>query len=249
MTDADGAPVVLQRGTGIILTDANGVAFIKNLYPAKYTILIVPRLFDPVTGASEDWHQTSTIEGTKGVDAWVKNNEPPGFYEFGPPGYHVFYGFVNAANGGCLQGKKPSGTGCVGMGPTTPPPGPPVTGQPITGRIVSAHDARPPVLAIDTGPPVPQCWVALNNAATSQGLYTAPRATRTATNSRFRTCCPAPIKLVVWDEPLDTIIGFTTVTVGDATGQPGSRSPAQLVRALPGPRLPGHRWHRFAVFQ
>ncbi len=72
-TYSDDECVVLQRGSGIILTDANGVAIIKNLYPAKYTILIVPRI-----RPGEDWHQTSTIEGTKGVDAWVKNNEPPG---------------------------------------------------------------------------------------------------------------------------------------------------------------------------
>ena len=109
-TYSDDQGTVLQRGTGIILTDANGVAIIKNLYPAKYTVYIAPRI-----RPGEDWHQTSTIEGTKGVDAWVKNNEPPGFYEFGPPGYHVFYGFVNAGNAGCLQGRNGDGS-CVGMG-------------------------------------------------------------------------------------------------------------------------------------
>jgi hypothetical protein len=196
--NADGS--VLQRGTGIILTDANGVAIIKNLYPAKYTVYIAPRI-----RPGEDWHQTSTIEGTKGIDAWVKNNEPAGFYEFGPPGYHVFYGFVNAGNSGCLQGQNADGS-CVGMGSAA-------TGKAITGRIVAAHDARPPALTIDQGPPVPQCWVALNDTATSQGLYTAP--CKKDSTFTIPNVLPGTYQVVVWDEPLDTIIGFNTVTVAD----------------------------------
>ena len=39
----------------------------------------------------------STIEGTKGIDAWVKANEPPYFQEFGPGGFHVAIGFANPA--------------------------------------------------------------------------------------------------------------------------------------------------------
>jgi hypothetical protein len=198
-TYSDDQGTVLNRGTGIILTDANGVAIIKNLYPAKYTVYISPRI-----RAGEDWHQTSTIEGTKGVDAWVKNNESPGFYEFGPPGYHVFYGFVNAGNSGCLQGKDPGGKNCVGMGDA---------GKSVTGRIVSVHDARPPALTLDLGTPVPQCWVALNNSTTSQGLY----ATACNKDSTFTipNVLPGTYQLVVWDEPLDTIIGFSTVTVSE----------------------------------
>ena len=72
---------VAQRGKGIILTDANGQATIKNLFPGKYTILVVPP-------NGSDWHQTSTIEGTRGIDAWVKNNEPsvlPGIRPSGRP--------------------------------------------------------------------------------------------------------------------------------------------------------------------
>jgi hypothetical protein len=78
---------VAMMGTGTIKTDANGMAKIKNLAPGKYGISVVP----PVGQA---WQQTSTIEGTKIIDAWVKANEPPFFAEFGPPGPHVFVGFV-----------------------------------------------------------------------------------------------------------------------------------------------------------
>ena len=197
--DANGT--VKNIGTGIILTDANGRALIQNLYPAKYTILVVPR-----KRPGEDWHQTSTIEGTKGVDAWVKANEPPNFYEFGPPGFHVFYAFVNAGNSGCLQGMNPNGS-CVGMGNKS-------QGRSVSGRIVSVHDARPPTLAVDVGPPVPECWVALNNLATGQGLYT--RACNKDSTFTIPNVLPGTYQLVVWDEPLDTIIGFTTVTVDNA---------------------------------
>ncbi len=48
--------------------------------------------------------QTSTIEGTKIIDTWVKANEPPFFAEFGPPGFHAFLGFVRPFND--LYGRR-----------------------------------------------------------------------------------------------------------------------------------------------
>lgn len=83
----DGTPKVDVMGTGVIKTDADGKATIKYLAPGKYGVQAVPP-------EGENWHQTSTIEGTKTIDAWVKANEPPFFVEFGPPGYHTFIGFV-----------------------------------------------------------------------------------------------------------------------------------------------------------
>ncbi len=50
----------------------------------------------PLTPWPEDgqfWMQTHTIEGTQGIDAWVKSNEPAYFKEFGPPGHHVVHRF------------------------------------------------------------------------------------------------------------------------------------------------------------
>ena len=125
--------VAKVAGSGIILTDANGVALIQNLYPAKYTILVDP--------PNADWHQTSTIEGTRGVDAWVRNNEPSFFQEFGPPGHHVFIGFTKS---GVL-------VACVLTG-----------AKRVTGRIVNTHHSRPPVFTFYGGAPVTECWVGLN---------------------------------------------------------------------------------------
>ena len=87
--DADGNPTMITRGTGIVRSGPDGVATIKNLFPAKYTIQVIPP-------AGSDWKQTSTIEGTKGDDAWIKNGEPPFFQEYGPPGHHVFTGFTHS---------------------------------------------------------------------------------------------------------------------------------------------------------
>ena len=76
--DADGVPVVDMMGNSVILTDANGQATVKYLAPGKYGIRVVPP-------QGQEWFQTSTIEGTPGIDTWVKSNEPQFLVEFGPP--------------------------------------------------------------------------------------------------------------------------------------------------------------------
>ena len=76
--DGDGNPIIDQLGSGVILTNANGRAIIRNLAPAKYGVQLVP---PPGSG----WIQTSTLEGGKTIDAWVKANEPTYFQEFGAP--------------------------------------------------------------------------------------------------------------------------------------------------------------------
>jgi len=184
---------VLQAGSGIILTDVNGVALIKNLYPAKYTILI-----DPPTGS--DWHQTSTIEGTKGIDAWVRNGEPSFFQEFGPPGHHVFVGFTR--------------TGRIALNPDGSPVLPTAGGHTVTGRIVNNHNSRPPVYTFYKAAPVTECWVGLNESGAGRTLYTAP-CNKDSTFS-IPNVPDGSYDLVVWDDPLDMIIGTTTITVGGA---------------------------------
>ncbi|MEA2000512.1 MAG: hypothetical protein U9N84_01295, partial [Actinomycetota bacterium] len=57
-----------------LVTGPDGRLTIKNLAPGKYGIIAVPP-----TG--QGWQQTSTIEGTKVIDAWVEADEPPFFAE------------------------------------------------------------------------------------------------------------------------------------------------------------------------
>jgi uncharacterized repeat protein (TIGR01451 family) len=187
--NADGS--VKAKGKGIIFTGPDGTAVIKNLFPAKYTIVIVP----PV---GSDWHQTSTIEGGFGSDAWVKNNEPSFFQEFGPPGHHVFIGFTRS---GFLA---KNGNAPVLNGNTK-----------VTGRVVSTHHSRPPIYTFYSAAPVNDCWVGLNEANGGRALY----ATACNKDSTF-TIPNVPngtYELVIWDTPLDTIISATTITVSGET--------------------------------
>jgi len=187
--DADGN--VTQMGDGTILTDADGRATIKYLAPGKYGVQAVAP-----TGLG--WQQTSTIEGTKIIDAWIKANEPPFFQEFGPPGFHAFIGFVKAFD--ALAGlPAPNGRGT------------------ITGQVVNLHLSRPPDYAFYNGVPLAHttAWVGLNLgvAGLGHGVYTAP------CNLDGTFTIPGvpagDYQLVVWDEALVQIFAFHTVTVLD----------------------------------
>ncbi len=183
--EADGVtPVVLVLGSGFIVSGPDGVVQIKYLAPAKYTIEVIP----PV---GQDYHQTSTIEGTKGIDAWVKANEPSFFQEFGPAGHHVDFGFVKTLND----------TSVLSGGST------------ITGKVVNLHTSRPPDFAFYDGASVPDCWVGLNElpVAGRRGIY-SQKCNADSTFS-IPNVPAGTYQLVIWDEFLDRIIASTNVTV------------------------------------
>ncbi len=184
----DGSVAVL--GNGIIKTDANGVAVIKNLVQGKYTIFASPP-------AGSGWVQTSTIEGTKGDDAWVKPNEPAFFVEFGPPGHHVNQGFVQKTNDtSVLKG-----------------------GSTITGKIVNLHTSRPPEFAFYDGHPLPNCWIGLNDVAAvgARALYAQPC---NADSTFSIPNVPAGLyQLAIWDEALDNIFATYDVNVPAGGGE------------------------------
>ncbi|MCI0504702.1 MAG: hypothetical protein L0Z73_01185, partial [Gammaproteobacteria bacterium] len=201
-TDAYGNPLgttynpdgsVLTPGDGTITTDANGYAVIKNIAPGKYGIIAAPPPADP------NWIQTSTIEGKKVVDAWVKANEPAYFAEFGPPGPHVFIGFV----------KQFSDASALSGGAT------------ISGQIRSIHNSRPPDFTFFTGAPVPGCWVGLNEmigGVAGRGLFAGP------CNGDSTFSIPnvpaGSYSLSIWDENLDYIFAQLAVTVDAVNGVP-----------------------------
>jgi hypothetical protein len=184
----DGSPAVATLGSGFIKSGPDGVAVIKYLFPAKYTIEAIP--------PDATWHQTSTIEGTKGIDAWVKANEPPFFQEFGPAGHHVDIGFVkNFKDATVLKGTAT-----------------------VSGRIVNQHMSRPPQFTFYNGGPVPSCWIGLNELAVvgGRGLYAAP--CKADSTFAIPNVPAGTFQLVIWDEFLDRIIATTTVTVGGGGG-------------------------------
>ena len=180
--------------------------------------------------------QTSTIEGGKGQDAWVKNNEPTFFQEFGPPGHHVFIGFVRP---GCVQGPQTNGR-CNGL--------PAGTGRTITGRVIDTHNSRPPVYTFFHGAPVTNCWVGSERTDHGGRALYATACNKDSTFS-IPNVPAGTYELVIWDEPLDVIISTTTITVGASNLALGDLPGVQLVRPLPGAGVPGHRRHRIAVFQ
>ena len=158
------------------------------------------------------WHQTTTIEGTWGVDAWVKAGEPTFFKEFGPPGHHVWHGFVR-------RFKDTSATGLLASGGAT-----------VTGKVVSTHMSRPPGIKFFSGAPMTACWVAINEIVTGTGLgrtlyanscAETPDTSAANTDGTFRISGlrrGQRYQLSVWDEPLDNVIAnyeFSVPTTGD----------------------------------
>jgi hypothetical protein len=187
--DGQGNPTVSATGSGFVLTDATGNAVIKHLYPGKFTIFMVPP-------EGEGWIQTHTIEGTPGIDAWVKADEPPYFTEFGPASQHVFIGFVKQfADSTALTG-----------------------GSTIRGRVVNLHTSRPPAVAFFPGGPHPNTYVGLNASAAGPGIFAGPCDPDTAEFS-IPNVPPGTYQLVFWDKYLDNIFAFQGVTVppGGAT--------------------------------
>jgi hypothetical protein len=188
--DVFGAPLC---GTGVCLTDANGEVIIKNLAPNKYGIEIVPPTTDS-SGNPVKWYQTTTIEGTKTIDAWVRPNEPPFLVEFGPPFWHAFYGFTKEFN--------------------NLPPG----GSTVTGQVLKGHLSRPPDITFYEGPPPEgeavgeRCLVGLNSL--EQGLAVgvfAGLCEDGTGNFTIPNVAAGTYQLVIWDISLLHIISFNTV--------------------------------------
>jgi len=191
MTDANGDYIVQMMGSGVITTGTNGEALVRFLAPGKYGIQIVPP-------AGTNWVQTSTIEGTPTIDAWVKANEPTVFLEgFGGGFKHCVFGFVDPARLAWA---------------TNPPPVSAVNGT-IRGKLVYNHFSKPPkTQGFFPGAAVPDGWIGLNDPlASPQGRYAA----ECAMDSTFviTNVPPGTYQLVTWDTPLDALFGFNTVTV------------------------------------
>lgn len=234
--DGDGNPTVTQFGSGSITTltqeqfdlggPANpynlkvGEALIKYLVPGKYGLKVVPPGFDD-NGVAMAWSQTSTIEGTPTVDAWVKANEPKLFVEgFGTGFNHVFYGFVKLS---------PATSDFKGQTFTTLDwnQAPAAATGTISGTLRMNHFSRPPELqGFFPGVTVPGAWVGINDplvqpgaTADEAGKYIAPA--NEDGSFLIQNVPPGTYQLVTWDTNLDTLFGFHTVTVPPGVGGTG----------------------------
>ena len=190
-----------NRDAGLV-----GQVLIKNLFPGKYGVIGVPP-----SGGAVTWAQTSTIEGTKVIDAWVKAGEPPFFAEFGPVGVHAFIGFASPEE---LAAANPGG-------PNT-----------VSGAVTNFHMSRPPDQTLwDSGSYAALAhtrpWVGLNSDAGIGDNIAAVQATVNDDGTATFEIPNVPdgeFQLVVWDSFLDQVIAYRTVTQAelDAGGAIGN---------------------------
>ncbi|MEN8190928.1 MAG: hypothetical protein ABFS19_13865, partial [Thermodesulfobacteriota bacterium] len=170
-----------------LVTGPDGRLTIKNLAPGKYGIQAVPP-------AGNGWQQTSTIEGTKVIDAWVKANEPPFFAEFGPPGFHVFIGFVKEFSDPVLD-----------------------AGATLSGTVVNQHMSRPPDYAFYNGTCFGHTtpWVGLNDLSVGIGKGVYAAATDENCNFTIENVPDGNYQVVFWDNNLDLIFAFKGISIVD----------------------------------
>jgi len=173
-----------------------GHAVIKNLFPNRFDVLANPGATREAAG--ETWIQTSTLEGTRGQDAFAKNGEPGYFQEFGPPGPHSFIGFVNPAHikqvNAALKGTNT-----------------------IIGKVTMLHMTRPAnEMLYDSGSydtlAQTHCYVSLNSA-NGTGPNIAFAECNADGSFRLTGVPVGTYQLAVSDQWLDQIMEYKTVTV------------------------------------
>ncbi len=194
--DVNGVQIIDTLGDGTLHPDADGFLNVKNLVPGKYGIIMIPP-------SGSNWVQTSTIEGTKVIDAWVKANEPAFFVEFGPPGPHVFVGFIKSTTNG-------------GFEPLATLPGTPRAT--ISGTVTDMHMSRPPAFEFFSGRPLPDCWVALNDMSIGlgKGIYAEPCGA--VSDFAIADLPPGSYELAIFDANLDAVFAKLGFTVDPITG-------------------------------
>lgn len=187
--DANGDPQPVLDANGDMVvdapaTDANGDAVVENLPPGKYGVEVVPP-------DGSGWIQTSTLEGTHTIDAWVDEGND---------------GTITEVLG---AGQSPSPMAAIGFveeKPFASAGGGSISGTVHAERETLSESATPPL-----GPPVPDPYIGL----TDLGNDTLAFLGRGDASGAFNiTGVPnGTYQMVIFDEPLDSIINFRTVIV------------------------------------
>lgn len=179
-------------GTGSIkiLTDSTGNAVIENIPPGKYEVQVIPP-----DGA--DWVQTTTIEGTHVIDAWVEEGNDGYSSEYLYRFPVVWFGFVKP-----MQFPEPS-------------PGE-VRGT-ITSQVRTVFEFDTPGVPIALGPPVERPWVALTDIGGNDQQVFLGRGNPDGTFT-IEKVPPGLYQMAIWDDYLDYIISFRTVQLPAKNG-------------------------------
>jgi hypothetical protein len=218
---------------GQTLSPLAGQAIIQNLMPGRFSVIVHPGAEREARG--EEWLQTNTLDGTHFLDSFVRQGEPPFFQEFGPPGWHVFMGFVNPAKINKNKDAVCAGTQAI----TGPPGGPdqnppaPAAGHPIPcnntikGQITNLHISRPPDERIfdsavePEGSAVNRAVLAHTQCYVSLGVLDSPDIALTKCdangNFTFTNVPDGSFSVTVFDQWLDQLLFEKEITV--ANGQ------------------------------
>jgi hypothetical protein len=184
---------VIQGSGGVCYTDANGNVSIENMPRGKYEVIVVPP-----DGQENDWAQTTTIEGTHVIDAWVVEGDEGNSPREGFAQPAVWVGFVPKCNFGNTNDTCP-GNDTAGSGS-------------ISGTVKTIIEWTPPFSPLQLGQPMYKPWIALSDiGGTDQQVFLGrgnPDGTFEVTGVPDGT-----YQMAIWDEPLDYIIGFRTVTI------------------------------------
>ncbi len=177
-------------GTGICLTDLHGNLTIPNLSTGKYEVFAIPPT------STLQWIQSSTFEGSRAVGAWLEEGSDGLGAEFDlvrEPFVLTqhFFGFVPAMT-------APGGPGTI-------------TG---TARSFSYW---PPGEQLTLSQPINRPWITLTDIGATDELIVRVRGNANGTFS-ITGVPPGTYQMAIWDDPLDYIMAFYTVTVPEGGG-------------------------------
>jgi hypothetical protein len=152
-TVAAGAIIVCPQfeSDGKTASPLTGQVVVRNLMQGKFTLIAHPGAAREAAG--EEWLQTNSLDGGHFLDSFIKVGEPPYFQEFGPGGYHVFFGFANPKHINSRLAAICNGQ-AANLGFDTPYSA--TCRNTLNGQVTNLHQARSPVEQLATGNVFPQ---------------------------------------------------------------------------------------------
>lgn len=177
---------VIPGTGGVCLTDDNGFISIENLPPGKIEVLALP----PV---GSGWVQTTTIEGSKVIDAFVMEGNQ-GVFPIETAAL-IFHGFVQECPFGTCNAPVAPGAGT------------------FHGQVHKVSPARPPFNVMDgIAEAVVRPRIALNNLSGNGEQVALVRGDANG-NFQINGVPDGMYQLVVFDDGLDYIMATYTVVM------------------------------------
>jgi hypothetical protein len=217
-TSITGVIIVCPRfeSDGKTPSPVTGQVVVRNLMPGRFSIIAHPGVARIARG--EEWLQTNTLDGTHFQDAFIRPNEPAYFQEFGPGGYHVFFGEANPA----IINARINTDICINaVAPTC--------NNTVSGQVTNLHMARPTneyLSDSNVGPAGdPMNYAALGYTTCYVSLGDPDGETFAFTkcdqngNFTFTGIPDGDWALVVFDQWLDLIVDGTSKSVSVHGGQ------------------------------